>query len=102
MAYWKVKINTGKIYGVIADTLLAFNTIGTNVINLIYQVGQKSQLVIKLTVTAGKEEEVLQCIQDKTLKMDVVIQPFVTLMDKVTGYKICPDITNISVNKREI
>ena len=53
-------------------------------------------------MTAGKEEEVLQCIQDKTLKMDVVIQPFVTLMDKVTGYKICPDITNISVNKREI
>tara|TARA_R100001510_G_C7550392_1_gene134441 strand:+ start:390 stop:698 length:309 start_codon:yes stop_codon:yes gene_type:complete len=102
MAYWKVKINASDIYGVRADKLIAFNTIGTNVINLIYEVEQKSQLVITLTVTAGKEEEVLQCIQDKTLQMNVIEEPFVTLMDKVTGYKICPNITNISIGKREI
>lgn len=102
MAYWKVKISASDIYGVRADKLIAFNTIGTNVVNLIYEVEQKSQLVIVLTVTAGKEEEVLQCIQNKTMKMDVVNNPFVILMDKVTGYKICPDITDISISKREI
>ena len=100
--WFKAKITAEKIYLVRADKHIAINTIGTNVVNLIFEVEQKSQLVITLTVTAGKEEEVLQCIQDKTLQMNVIKEPFVTLMDKVTGYKICPDITNISINKREI
>ena len=100
--WFKAKISATDIYLARADKHILINTIGTNVVNLIFEVEQKSQLVITLTVTAGKEEEVLQCIQDKTLQMNVIKEPFVTLMDKVTGYKICPDITNISINKREI
>jgi len=98
----KAKITAEKIYLARADKLILINTIGTNVVNLVFEVGQVSQLVITLTVTAGKQEEVLQCISDETTKMDTMRKPFIILMDKVTGYKICPDITNIAINKREI
>ena len=100
--WFKAKISATDIYLARADKHILINTIGTNVVNLVFEVDQKSQLIITLTVTAGKEEEVLKCINDVTAKMDVINEPFIILMDKVTGYKICPDITDISINKREI
>ena len=98
----KAKLSATEIYLVRGDKQILINTVGTNVLNLVFEIGQKSQLVMSLTVTAGKHEEVLQCINDKTAKMDTMRKPFITLMDKVTGYKICPDITDISITKREI
>ena len=100
--WFKAKISATDIYLARADKHILINTIGTNVVNLVFEVDQKSQLVITLTVNAGKEEEVLQCINNTTAKMNVINDPFIMLMDKVTGYKISPDITDIAISKREI
>ena len=93
-----------EVYGIDVNKIISFNTGGSlTKLNLVFDSGYINQnQVISLTITSGKANEVIECINNAIGKGHTGRRFTVTLFDKYSNYKCCNDITDVAVKTRSI
>ena len=95
--------NYSEVYGIDFNRLISFDTGGSlTKLNLVFESNySKQNQVITLTITSGKANEVINCINNEIGKH--FNKAFaVTLFDKYSNYKCCNDITDVEVKIRKV
>lgn len=100
----KVVNSATELYMIRADRLVQINSLSATSMDLIFEDSSapntKAVIVITLTFTSGKKEDVLNCIKEKGTKEENKFSFAFEIFNSVTGYIFCPDVTNATVSKK--
>ena len=100
----KVVVSATELYMINVERLLQINSLSATSIDLIFNDASapttNGVIVITLTITTGKREDVITCIHEQISKTATGGKLAWEIWDAVKATKCCQDITNATVAKK--